>query len=102
MSEQLNLLSTQENQYIVWKMDEYTWTEINRAILHYQERTNQRPGLIAFRAGDRNKIKPHLPTRFELGEWVTDAVLPGHIWICSANMANYWDSLDCSYSKGGV
>lgn len=91
MAEQLNLLG-----YVVWQVDRWEWSEINRAILRYQERTGHAAEVIAYRAGDRAKLRPLVPDRFEIRFWETDGPTPGFIWVMDAKTVSFYQNVDRS------
>ncbi len=76
MAEQMNLLG-----YVVWQVDRWAWEEINQAILRYKQRTGNEAEVLAYRPGDRAKVRPLIPDRFSLNFWETEGCTPGFIWV---------------------
>lgn len=104
MAEQLNLFDAipdkpAQAQYVSWLMESWTYGQVELAIRRYRERTKSEPGLIAYRKSDKSKLLPILSNSFKLGQWETDAVQPGYIWICDIEMINFWETRDRSYSQ---
>ncbi len=91
MAEHLSLLQRTDNtEYVDWIMDRWNNAELQRAILRFRERTGRTATIIGYRKSDAAKLKPLMPKN--LGEWQTDAVAPGHVWICDHYVVNFYSN----------